>query len=260
MITLLSSIVAALSLAAQAAPTATTPPAAPAAAPAGAPGTPPASTPASATNPDGTPAEAAEAQPVAPDPAMSPDDFLRWVAAGDALQLELGSLAASRAISPEVRDLAKRMVTNHTAIEVIVRKHAAAKELALPTSPETADRAVVEQLQSLEGEAFDKAYMMFLADRTAWALTCFRWQYENSADEGVKPFAAGTTPIMGTHARLSEALNAKVNAEELRLAAERKEAERIAAAQKRAQEAADAAAAAQRKVNPKRSRSLGGQK
>lgn len=214
----------------------------------------------SATAPATATATATAQELLPPDPAMSPDDFLRWVAAGDALQIELGSLASSRAINPDVRDLAKRMVTNHTAIDVIVRKHAKTKGIALPAEPEAADRAQIDLLQQLEGEAFDKAYMMFLAERAAWVLARFRWQYENATDEDLKPFAVGTTPIMGTHARLSEAANARVNAEELRLAAERKEAERQAAAIKRAQEAADAAAAAQRQVSPKRSRSLGGAK
>lgn len=214
------------------------------------------------TAPSSAPATSVEqpAEAPPPDPSMSADEFLLWVAAGNALQLDLGALASSRAASQEVRDLAKRMVTNHTAIVVIVGRIAARRGVALPTTAETADRAVLERLRGLEGEAFDKAYLQFLADRSAWTLARFRWQSEHCTDDDLKPFALGTTPIMGTHARITEALNAEVNREELRLAAERKAAEQKAAAIKRAEEAAAAAAAAQRQVTPKRSRSLGGAK
>jgi hypothetical protein len=89
--------------------------------------------------------------------------------------------------------------------------------------------------------------MTFMADRNPEILAMYRWQYDNCTDPTVKPFAVQTMPIIGTHARLAEALNAEVNKEAIRLAAEKKAAELQAAEEAKAAAAAEAAAAAAKK-------------
>jgi hypothetical protein len=139
------------------------------------------------------------------------------------------------------------MVTNHTAIQVLVRKMAVAQEITLPTDVVGADEETVTSLQALSGVDFDRAYMAFMADRNPEILAMYRWQYDNCTDPTVKPFAVQTMPIIGTHARLAEALNAEVNKEAIRLAAEKKAAELQAAEEAKAAAAAEAAAAAAKK-------------
>ena len=63
----------------------------------------------------------------------------------------------------------------------------------------------------------------------------------------MKPFIGGTMPIIGTEQRMSETLNAEVNREEIRLAAEQKAAEQKAAEEAKAKAAADAAAGSSKK-------------
>jgi hypothetical protein len=93
----------------------------------------------------------------------------------------------------------------------------------------------------------DKAYMAYLAELHPKTLASYRWQYDNCKDAVVKTFIGGTMPIIGTQQRTADSLNADVNKEEIRLAAEQKAAEQKAAEEAKAQAAAEAAAATGKK-------------
>ena len=192
-------------------------------------------------------APAPVAAPVVPDYSMQPEVFVQSVAASDLLQIKIGTMAMEQASEQTVKDFGHRMVTNHTAIQVLIRKMAVAQEITLPTDVVGADEETVTSLQALSGVDFDRAYMAFMADRNPEILAMYRWQYDNCTDPTVKPFAVQTMPIIGTHARLAEALNAEVNKEAIRLAAEKKAAELQAAEEAKAAAAAEAAAAAAKK-------------
>jgi putative membrane protein len=175
------------------------------------------------------------AEPVALDHTMTPEAFVQAVAASDLLEINLGRMAMAKADEQTVKDFGHRMVTNHTAIQVIIGKIAVAQEITLPTEIAADDTAIVTSLEALS------------ADENPKILAMYRWQYDNCTDPTVKPFASQTMPIIGTHARLAEALNAEVNKEAIRLAAEQKAAELKAAEDAKAAAAAEAAAAAAKK-------------
>lgn len=192
-------------------------------------------------------APGAPAEPAKPDPSMTPAEFLRAVAQADLAQIQLGNVVKRDGLSPQVKDMAHRMVTNHVAIQAIVARAAAKTSTVLPTEPDEQGKAAVARIGALKGDDLDKAYMMWLAEENQRILALYRWQYDNCQNEAVKPFAQQTAPIIGTHARVADALNQDVNKEALRLAAERKAAE-----EKAAEEARVAAAMAEAQKNAKK--------
>jgi putative membrane protein len=193
--------------------------------------------------------------PGAPDPAapavidysLEPSAFTRSVAKADLLEIALGNLVLAQGETPAVKDFAKRMVTNHTAIQVIVAKVAGDTQVELPKALDADDEAIVARFAAMNGVALDKAYMAYLAELHPKTLASYRWQYDNCKDSVVKTFIGGTMPIIGTQQRSAETLNAEVNKEEIRLAAEQKAAEQKAAEEAKAQAAAEAAAASGKK-------------
>jgi putative membrane protein len=199
--------------------------------------------------------------PGAPDPAapavidysLEPSAFTRSVAKADLLEIALGNLVLAQGETPAVKDFAKRMVTNHTAIQVIVTKVAADTQVELPKALDADDESTVARFAAMSGVALDKAYMAYLAELHPKTLASYRWQYDNCKDAVVKTFIGGTMPIIGTQQRSAETLNAEVNKEEIRLAAEQKAAEQKAAEEAKAQAAAEAAAAASGKKKGKSS-------
>lgn len=182
---------------------------------------------------------------------MPPRQFVQSVARHDMLQMALGELAREESNAPTVKDLGRRMVANHTAIQVIIAKLAKSEGVALPDSLPAEDQALIAKFASMQRVEFAKAYATLMADRNGQMLAMFKWQCENCTEPEIKTFAAQTMPIMGTHSRLSDALNQEFNKEELRLAAEQKAAEIRATEIKKAQDTAAAEARAARRA-PKR--------
>jgi putative membrane protein len=187
------------------------------------------------------------AAPVVVDYSLEPSAFTKSVAKTDLLEIALANLVLAQGETPSVKDFAKRMLTNHTAIQVIVTKVAADTQVELPTALDADDEATVARFAAMNGVALDKAYMAYLAEQHPKTLASYRWQYDNCKDPVVKAFIGGTMPIVGTQQRTAESLNAEVNKEEIRLAAEQKAAEQKAAEEAKAKAAADAAAGSSKK-------------
>lgn len=170
------------------------------------------------------------------------------LAMADALmELALGEIAKRQGDADAVKDLGHRMVTNHTAIRLILSKAAAAADAPVPDALTPEEQAVVDRIGALSGPELDREYLWLMVQRQARTMAMYRWQYDNCDAASLKQFAVGTLPIIAVHARLAEELHKKVNAEEIRLQEKRAEAQRKADAERKAAEAAAAAAETQKK-------------
>ena len=168
--------------------------------------------------------------------AMTPADFLGQVSASNKLQVQLGTLAIEKAEDPTVKDLGKRMATNHTAIEVLVASLGNSEQLELVATPDPAAAALFASLSALSGTAFDKAYTTSLDPSQKDALEMFRWESDHGTNDAIKAFATQTAPIIATQQRISEKLYLEVNKEEIKAAEDAKIAAAKAAAEAAAQQ------------------------
>ena len=109
---------------------------------------------------------AAAPAPAAAKPASALDDptIVAIFDAANTWDVETGTLALEKSRNKEVRDFAKMMIHDHTAVRQLGRD-LATKLKVTPTPPGKdfalyqAHVAAMKQLKSLEGKAFDKAYM-----------------------------------------------------------------------------------------------------
>ncbi|HEX8536251.1 MAG TPA: DUF4142 domain-containing protein, partial [Cystobacter sp.] len=84
-------------------------------------------------------------------------------------EIKQAKLAQQNAASPEVKSFAEQMITEHTAADEKIMALAKTQNLKLADMPKpindvekkalAADKASLEKLQSLKGEAFDGCYM-----------------------------------------------------------------------------------------------------
>ncbi|WP_395845512.1 DUF4142 domain-containing protein [Cystobacter fuscus] len=84
-------------------------------------------------------------------------------------EIKQAKLAQQNASSPEVKSFAEQMITDHTAADEKILALAKTQNLKLADTPKpindvekkglAADKASLEKLQSLKGEAFDGCYM-----------------------------------------------------------------------------------------------------
>lgn len=95
--------------------------------------------------------------------SWSAANMLAHIATGDSLEVEIGRLAESQAQSDDVKAVAATIVRDHSANRDEALQLAQQEQLALTPPPADTSAAhagnVMEQLQGLQGDAFDRAFV-----------------------------------------------------------------------------------------------------
>jgi len=188
-------------------------------------------------------------RPKAPDfnAEVAASRFAELAMADVLMELALAQLVKQNGETKSVRDYAHRMVTNHTAIQLLLAKAAAASGVTLPSELTADQMQVLERLSAFTGESLDREYLWEESIRQPRTMAMYRWQYDNCDEDKLKVFVVGTTPIIQVHTRIADELHKKVNAQEIRLLELRVEAERKAEQERKQAEAQAAAEAAAKK-------------
>ncbi|MBI1402487.1 MAG: DUF4142 domain-containing protein [Porphyrobacter sp.] len=145
----------------------------------------------------------------APDTAQA---YVERAAISDMYEIEAGKLALDKAASPETRDFAQMMIDDHTATTRDLKDalgQMGDTAIVVPATLDNAHREMIDQLQAMEGEGFDRAYrdQQVTAHHKALAL------HQTYAERGDKPelqaFAKNAVPVIEKHLKaLSEDLGA----------------------------------------------------
>jgi putative membrane protein len=163
----------------------------------------------------------AQTQPPAPRPAEGPatktgsasdSDFVTQASKAGAKEVELGRLAAKQALNADVKAFASRMVTDHSKasdeLTALAKKHG----VALPPAAtlDTEKKAAADKLVTLQGAAFDRAYMEQMVTAHRAAVELFERESKEGTNAELKAFAAKTLPTVRDHLKQATALQAKV--------------------------------------------------
>ncbi len=127
------------------------------------------------------------------------DHFVTKAAQGGMAEVELGKLAEQKASNPEVKKFAERMVNDHTKANEKLKEVAEKKGISLPQSLDAKDQATKQELSSLSGEQFDKAYMKDMVKDHTKDVSEFRQESTSAKDPAIKNFASETLPTLESH-------------------------------------------------------------
>jgi putative membrane protein len=105
---------------------------------------------------------AAEAPPAAP--AFTDPQIAAIVVAANQVDIDAGNLALKKSKNDEVKKFAERMVTDHTAVnkaavELVTKLKVTPEETDTSKSLTSGGEAKRAELEKLDGDAFDKAYV-----------------------------------------------------------------------------------------------------
>jgi putative membrane protein len=128
--------------------------------------------------------------------------FLTHAAQGGEAEIELGRSAQSKAADAKVKDFGARMQKDHGNANAELRAIIAKKGMAVPGGPGP-HAALKNQLDKLQGTAFDQAYMKAMVDDHTQAVREFEMAAK-SPDADVQAFAAKTLPTLREHLRLAQ--------------------------------------------------------
>jgi putative membrane protein len=84
---------------------------------------------------------------------------MKQLAQANLNEIEGGKVAAAKAQSPEVKQFAQKMVTDHQQMLTELETLAKSKGVALPQSGSLKDKAELKMMQRSSGAEFDKKYM-----------------------------------------------------------------------------------------------------
>lgn len=143
-------------------------------------------------------------------PAGPPADaeFVRKAAMSGMKEVRVSEHAAQSATNTEVKEFARRLVQDHTAVNERLRSVAGASNVALPAELDAMHRQEVQQLTGLSGAALDGMYMDKMVQSHQKSVQLFE---AKSAGSGpLAELAKTTLPTLRDHLQMALDLQGKV--------------------------------------------------
>ena len=126
-------------------------------------------------------------------------NFIKQAGAAGTAEVKLATLGTQKAERADVRDLAKMLVTDHTAVNAELTTLAQTKgvELSAVIDPKAAEN--FQDLEKESGKDFDKAFLSQLEKSHKTSISAFEDAEKNAEDGDVKAFARKTLPSLKAH-------------------------------------------------------------
>lgn len=134
---------------------------------------------------------------------LSDTDFAKAAAEGGVAEVKFGELAEDKASSKTVKDLAQRMVDDHTKADDSLKTAASKDNISIPAQMNAKDRATYAHLSELSGASFDRAYARDMVSDHETDIALFRHEANDGKDASIKSFAAQTLPTLEDHLKLA---------------------------------------------------------
>jgi putative membrane protein len=134
---------------------------------------------------------------------MSDTDFAKAAAEGGFAEVRFGELAEDKASNKTVKELAQRMVTDHTKADDSLKTAASKDDVSIPSQLNAKDQATYVRLSQLSGTAFDRDYARDMVRDHETDIAIFRHEANDGKDASIKSFAAQTLPTLEDHLKLA---------------------------------------------------------
>jgi len=123
---------------------------------------------------------------------LNPTDklFMLRSAQGDMAEIATSQMALKKSKSPEVKQLAQRLITDHSQSLKEGMGLATLQGLPSPKGPCFADQAVAQKLMSANGKDFDKQFMAAQEEDHENIIALYNMELSQGQDPQVKAFAA----------------------------------------------------------------------
>jgi putative membrane protein len=125
--------------------------------------------------------------------------FVTKLAGVNMAEVELGSLAKSKASSRDVKAFAQRMIDDHRKAGNELKAVADRKHLAWPASLPAEAVALKDKLSKLSGAACDRAYVDAMVMGHGEALTEVKTEAQSGTDPDVKAWAMKASSTVQAH-------------------------------------------------------------
>lgn len=150
----------------------------------------------------------------APAPSEQDQTFMKGQQETNLAEVSLGKVVMERAVSADVRNLAAELVKGH---EAVMQENMALSQrlgIELPQAPNAKQQAMAEQVKSLSGAEFDKAYVDGQVEGHTTSVASAEKEIASGTHPDVKAFATGYLPKAQGHLRMAQALQTQLQSAE----------------------------------------------
>jgi putative membrane protein len=139
-------------------------------------------------------------------------EFMTKAASGGILEVQLGKEVAQRATSPEAKQAAQMMVTDHTKANNELKALAAKKDITLPASLGDDQKKVFDDVLAKKGADLDKEYVKEMVKDHQEDIQEFTDASAKAGDPEIKALATKTVPVLKMHLAMFEKLQKALDA------------------------------------------------
>jgi len=125
--------------------------------------------------------------------------FAMMAAEGGLTEVQLSKLAADQASSAEVKQVAQRLVQDHTKANQELLTIAKQKDISVPKELDDTHEDVVKLFSRLEGAQFDREFLRYQVMHHEKDVAAFNLQAKEGQDPDLKAFAAKQLPVLKEH-------------------------------------------------------------
>src|SRR6185295_2294091 len=146
-------------------------------------------------------------QPVA---MVAPTDaaFAQKVAASNAAEIELSRIAYVRAHAPEVRAFARQLLIDHRDMAINLDNFALERGYLIAWEIQPDMARSIERIRTLDGAAFDKAYMELMVEAHSKSVATLETQAASGRETAM--LANASLPTVRHHLEMARVLDAKL--------------------------------------------------
>ena len=137
-------------------------------------------------------------------------DFMMKAAVGSMAEVELGRMAAQKAVNSDVKTFGKHMVDDHSKANDELKQLASQKSVTLPTEVDAKHKETMDRLSKLNGAAFDSAYVSEMVKDHTEDVSEFEKEASQGQNSDVKGWAAKTLPTLRNHLQMIREAEAKM--------------------------------------------------
>ena len=136
---------------------------------------------------------------------LEPDaEFAVAAADGGLLEVQLGLLAQHNSVTPEVKQLGKMMVDEHTKVNDELRALAAKRGISLPDRMSDKNQEKYDDFVKKTGSDFDKAYTEFMVKDHKEDIDKFKKEFDKGEYQEMRTWASEKVPTLEHHLDMAE--------------------------------------------------------
>ncbi len=139
-------------------------------------------------------------------------DFMTKAASGGMLEVKLGQEIVKRATTPEAKQFAQQMVTDHTKGNNDLKALAAKKNITLPATLGQEQQKVYDDVVAEKGPALDQHYVKAMIADHQEDIREYQEAVTKATDPQIKGYAIQNVPMLQMHLQMVQKIQPVVDA------------------------------------------------